>query len=324
MSQICLVITSRDDPHADYLISKINEHGLAQNVVRLNTEDFAVNCKVSFDGHTARIHILDSDKVIISDCIYSVWYRRPKKVEYVVGDAGVRSFIQKQSDSFLKGFYFLTHEFAKWVNPLPNLEKSRIKMYQIFLARKFGLKIPRTIITNNPNEAYEFSLSTRVINKSLNLPFYYINNEFKPFFTVETLPQEIKNSHSAIEMCPTFFQEFVDKKYDVRVIYVDKKLFSFAIYSQENQHSKTDFRGVSPHLLKHEIINLSQELEDKIRNFIHFQGLLFSALDFVVDHNDNFYFLENNPNGQWVWLEYCTNTTLISQEMISLLVNKKT
>mgnify|MGYP000623536185 CR=1 FL=1 len=32
-------------------------------------------------------------------------------------------------------------------------------------------------------------------------------------------------------------------------------------------------------------------------------GLEFGALDFVVDGDGNYLFLEVNPNGQWLWLE---------------------
>ena len=35
-------------------------------------------------------------------------------------------------------------------------------------------------------------------------------------------------------------------------------------------------------------------------------GLNFGALDFVVDKHGEFWFLENNPNGQWAFIEVAT------------------
>jgi glutathione synthase/RimK-type ligase-like ATP-grasp enzyme len=32
-------------------------------------------------------------------------------------------------------------------------------------------------------------------------------------------------------------------------------------------------------------------------------GLNFAAYDFIVTPNEEFYFLEVNPGGQWLWLE---------------------
>ncbi len=34
--------------------------------------------------------------------------------------------------------------------------------------------------------------------------------------------------------------------------------------------------------------------------------LRYGALDFVVDRYDRWWFLEVNPNGQWLWLEQAT------------------
>lgn len=36
-------------------------------------------------------------------------------------------------------------------------------------------------------------------------------------------------------------------------------------------------------------------------------GLVYGALDFIVDPNERWYFLEVNPNGQWDWIELATD-----------------
>ncbi|MNL66725.1 hypothetical protein D3C87_1912350 [compost metagenome] len=47
-------------------------------------------------------------------------------------------------------------------------------------------------------------------------------------------------------------------------------------------------------------------------------GLKFGAIDLIQDEYDNFYFLEINPNGQWVWIESDTGLT-ISDSIINFL-----
>jgi len=47
--------------------------------------------------------------------------------------------------------------------------------------------------------------------------------------------------------------------------------------------------------------------------------LNFGAIDMVLTPNDEYVFLELNPNGQWLWLEHLTGLP-ISEEMAKLLI----
>ena len=38
-------------------------------------------------------------------------------------------------------------------------------------------------------------------------------------------------------------------------------------------------------------------------NILKKNNLIFGAFDFIFDPDDNWFFLEFNPNGQWLWLE---------------------
>ena len=50
----------------------------------------------------------------------------------------------------------------------------------------------------------------------------------------------------------------------------------------------------------HEMINL----------YMSRFGLTYGALDFVVDHDGAWWFLENNPGGQYGWLEGMTGAPI--------------
>lgn len=318
-----LIITSKEDAHADYLIEKINARNLTSRTIRLNTEDFVENCSYSFDCKTINLKIKDSKKSFKIIDIKTVWYRRPKKINYNNIDEGITKFVNDQSTAFLDGLYYLTEKTALWINPITNLQAARSKIVQLNLANKLKIRMPKTVITNQATTALNFAKNKKVINKSLTVPYFNLQDKLYPYLTTITSYSEIATNKNSIEICPTLFQEFIEKSYDVRVIYINNKIFTFAIYSQENEHTKTDFRGASPHLLKHKIIKLTKGLEQKIITFVKCQGLIFSALDFVVDKKGKFYFLENNPNGQWVWLELITKTTVLSDAIIELMFYSK-
>ena len=111
----------------------------------------------------------------------------------------------------------------------------------------------------------------------------------------------------------------INKRFDIRVVVFGKKVFAFEIHSQEHELSQLDFRGVSPDVLKHELHQLPSEIEIFILKFVSAQGLISCSLDLVLTNNGTYYFLENNPNGQWLWLEFATEVDLTSQ-MIELLL----
>lgn len=318
-----LVITSKDDSHSDHVITCFNESGRSDEIIRLNTEDFVHNCEVSFDGKSVETTILDSGRNFDSSEIKSVWFRRPQELQINTNESkSIKDFVHDQSTAFLRGLYFCCHDTAKWINPLPALHRSRIKMQQLQLAQNVGLTIPKTLITNNPDKALSFfHKHGEVCTKSLNEPNFAVDEYLFPMFTrLISDEKEIAQNKDAIRRCPVLFQQFIYKKYDIRVVVFDKKVFAFEIHSQENKLSQLDFRGVSPHLLKHKQHKLPTEIENSILSFTGQQGLISSSLDLVLNDLGDYYFLENNPNGQWLWLEHATNVNL-THEMITLLRN---
>ena len=82
--------------------------------------------------------------------------------------------------------------------------------------------------------------------------------------------------------------------------------------------SKIDVRGLSPLLIEHKFIQLPNEVNEKIIQFMREQNLIFSSLDFICSKNHEYYFIENNCNGQWIWLENVTGVD-ISSSFIDLL-----
>lgn len=319
-----LVLTSKDDPHADIIIDKFNKWDLGKQIIRLNTSEFAENCIMEFDGKQAKINIIDSERTFNTNEILSVWYRRPDNVKIQTNDDEfVIKFIERESNTFLNGLYHITHDSAIWINPLPALEKSRQKLYQIYLAQKLKIPTPKTLITNNPEKVLDFfdTTKSKIINKGLSKPWFYYQEELYPYFTRIVEREEILANSDSIKRCTTLFQQFIDKSFDLRVIIFGNKVFAFEIHSQTNEFSKIDVRGASPELLEHKVHKLPKKLEDKLLLFCKIQNLIFSAIDLVYDKNGNYYFLENNSNGQWLWLEFLTGFDL-SSEFRKLLLNE--
>lgn len=315
-----LFITSLDDSHSDYIINILNKAEKSENVIRINTESFISNCQTSFTENDFEINIQDSKRKITKNEIFSVWFRRPKEFLFNTNNAKETAFIHKQSTALLRGIYFSTHDTAKWINPLPSLHRARIKLQQLTLAKQIGFNVPKTIATNSPLKASEFINSVeQVSTKSLDEPSFQADKFVYPLFNRKLKKDFIEQHIQHISNCPTLLQEYIEKKSDIRVVVIGNTIYAFEILSQENELSIEDFRGVAPAQLKHNLIRLPKILEAQIFAYMDNQKLIYSAFDFVLSKNDTFFFIENNPNGQWLWLELQTGVK-ISESFIKELL----
>lgn len=316
-----LFITSIDDAHSDYLINILNETGRGSDVIRLNTEDFITNCITTVTEDDFKIEIKDSNRCITKAEINSVLYRRPKDFKFESSDEKETAFIHKQATALLRGIYFSSHDTSKWINPLTGLHRARIKLQQLSLAKTLGFHVPKTIASNNPVDVYEFIKNIEnVSTKSLDEPNYQTDGYVFPLFNRKLKKEFIEKNIENISYCPTLFQEYIEKKSDIRVVVIANNIFSFEIHSQENPFSIEDFRGISPANLRHEKIELPSNLQRLILRYVKCQNLIYSSLDFVRAQDDKYFFIENNPNGQWLWLELNTGIK-ISTAFINELMN---
>ena len=321
MKKKILIVTSKEDEHANYIIAKCNHTALKDCIVRLNTEDIIENFRASFDGTTFWAVILDSQKHFSDKEVKTVWYRRPVKAKGTYNDDGVNRFLVSQYETFLQGLYYCTHESALWINDLRANLFARNKLFQLKLAREIGMNVPDTLVTNNAKQAIEFSQKHLALcNKSLTVPRYAIGGVSYPYMTRVIDAAEISNHSDSVNQCPTLFQKYIDKKLDLRVVVLRDQLFAFEIESQSNDYSKIDVRGVDPAKLTHRHVCLPDELQSQILKFVQMQGLVFSSMDFVLTESNKYYFIENNCNGQWLWLEYLTGVPM-SDTFIDLFFN---
>ena len=126
-------------------------------------------------------------------------------------------------------------------------------------------------------------------------------NIYNPSYSSETL------SYS-----PVYFQNYQEKDYEVRLTIVNKIHFCVKI----NSANKIDWRKMNNEI-DYEVINTPENIFSKCVSYMNFFSLNFGCFDFIVK-NDEWYFLEMNANGQWLWLEIETMLP-ISEEIMRAL-----
>lgn len=322
MKKTVLVLTNTEDGmHSDIVIQKLLECG--EKIFRMDSDRLATGAlRVCFtaDSRQTRFVFEDDTGHVASDEVKSVWYRRPNCFNLAINDPIQKTYAELELISFLDGLWTLIPKDVFWLSKPQALEHARKKIRQLELARTMGLQIPRTIISNNPNDVRAFykSCGGRIIFKAIYHEF--LNYGKKAFNIPTTLVTPAHLAHlDLVRTLPAMFQECISKKYEIRITVVGKKVFPVKIDSQSNSLSVVDWRNpVCINDLKYSPMELPKEVSDICTEMLDKFGLSFGAFDFIMGLKNELYFLEVNPNGQWYWLEEKAGV-LISDAIVDIL-----
>lgn len=321
---VFILTNSEDGKHTDIVMEKLQKAN--QNVFRFDSDRFAGGeIVVDFRANDKDCGFVmhSQGQTLDSKNIKSVWYRRPNNFNIQIKDLVQRRYAEDEIASFLNGLWANTKK-AFWLSRVSSLEKAKLKVFQLQLALKLGLKIPRTIVTNDPKIVRGFWDSCKH-----GTVFKAIYREFLDYgekaFTIPTtfLTEEHIAKLDLVKRIPCLFQEFIDKKYEVRVTVVGREMFSVKINYQENFQTVIDWRD--PRFidkLRYETVKLPEAITKICRIMLNKLDLSFGAFDFVVDKTGEIFFLEINPNGQWHWMESQVGLP-ISDAIVDVLNSKR-
>ena len=188
-------------------------------------------------------------------------------------------------------------------------------------AKRFGLRVPKTLVTNDEDSARKFlkDCNGGAIIKQLSEIGLIDDNpettEAYGFYTSQVTEETLKHLNE-VNHAPCLFQENILKKADVRATVVGDRIFAHAIDSQSREASKTDFRRVIDLPISN--FEFPDETGSKLIKLLKQWGIIFAACDFVLTPDDELIFLEANVTGNWLWLEN-GNCHPILDEVVRLL-----
>lgn len=311
--------------------------------------DITISC--NFNRENATVQFLLDDQVIDGSDIQAVWTRRipPSRLPKYIEKASI-PFIFWESNALLMAIEkLIPHAF--WF-PNGGFSSPAPKPYQLLVARSVGLNVPETYIGNDVRRVLDFveqfpeiclkGVERQISNRKIPLKrrlVLWLRGQLKAYMDSQweqgasEYGMEIMSAHSQkvspayirenigrVKNCPITFQKYVDKAFELRVTVVGSKIFSCAIYSQESQEARTDYREGNLGSLRHEVFDLPSHIEVSIKEFMQLLDLNFGCIDMIVTPSNEYVFLEVNPNGQWLWIEERTGLP-IAKAIAELLVS---
>jgi glutathione synthase/RimK-type ligase-like ATP-grasp enzyme len=99
---------------------------------------------------------------------------------------------------------------------------------------------------------------------------------------------------------PTLFQEYLEKEYELRIFYCFGKLYSMAIFSQNDKQTEIDFRQYNYDKPNRNVpYKLPKLISQKIVKLMNYFGCKTGSIDMVKTKDGRYVFLEINPVGQF-------------------------
>jgi hypothetical protein len=205
---------------------------------------------------------------------------------------------------------------VRCVNPYSAMHFVRNKAVQLSLARRAGLKIPEALFSNSPAAVRNFF--DRYPNDAICKAFatHVWQQQGSTDVTVtETFSlnrADLPADDEIFTYSPAIYQEKVRKEFDVRAVLMGERVYSFALRTPANSldwRHDAALRNVAV-----EAIATPAEVESAILRFAAAAGVCTGSLDLAVDHNGEWWFLEINEQGQFLWLDdFCPGSKLLEK-----------
>ena len=247
------------------------------------------------------------------EAVRSVWWRRPQPfgLDNSMVDTEDRSFAFGECHAAITGLWSCLD--AKWINNPEKDEVASRKAYQLKIANQLGLRIPKTVITNDPGRASSF-IEEEGEQGTIYKAFSATETSWRETRLLQ--PQEL-NQLAAVKYAPVIFQEHIKADIDLRITVIGDEIFPAEILSGETDY-RVDFRMtmhqavIRPH-------NLPGDITQKLHALMKAFGLVYGAIDMRLTPQGEYVFLEINTAGQWMFIEERTNQP-ITDAMISELM----
>lgn len=185
------------------------------------------------------------------------------------------------------------------------VRRAELKSLQLCMARRVGLLVPRTLVSNDPEAVRAFAASTPagIVTKMMaSFAVYDAEGREQVVFTNPVGAEDLADLEG-LELCPMTFQERVEKAVELRVTVVGDRVMAASVDSSVLPRSRTDWRregvallgGWRPYELPADVHAGALALMDAL-------GLNYGAFDFIVTPDGRHVFLEVNPAGEFMWL----------------------
>jgi glutathione synthase/RimK-type ligase-like ATP-grasp enzyme len=298
-----LLITRSDDPSVISVADALLRRGAIP--VRLDTDLFPTDVRLSVrQGPSSTRAVLHSPEGEINlNDVSAVWYRRFAPGHALPSDMDMRSAATKESRAALAGLIEILPAFH--LDEVRNVRRADNKPLQLKWAAEEGLRVPRTLVTNDEDAVRRFASECvdGLVAKTLSSFVVDRDDDELAVYTTLVRDEDLQDL-SGLRLSPMQFQEVVPKAFDLRCTVVGTAVFTAVLDAPLLEDGCVDWRiqgyaladAWQPHVLPAHVEKALLALLDRF-------GLNYGAIDMVLTPDGEYVFLEVNPAGEFLWLD---------------------
>lgn len=296
-----LILGHQADAHAAHIYQALKQVGV--NVNYWDTRLFPTQLQLSWQPHNqiGQLHLPDGQQIDLQT-IHSVFWRSLSET-YVppLQDEALQHIALNDVASLLRSLIQACP--AHWVNSWKAYQFHREKPLQLATVGQLGVKIPATLISNDPEQVMAFVAS-------------HPDVIFKPVYG-GAHTQRVTQRHldadrlqAVLRLAPVTIQDYVEGT-NIRCYVIGNR-----VYSAEIRSTAIDFRTDS----SAQVIpmQLPESIQSQCREIARSLYLEWTAIDWRMTPAGEFMFLEANPSPMFLHFEHETKSP-ITKSLVELL-----
>ena len=322
-----LILSTQTEPFSNFVETEFRAENITYFRFNLDLESIKhtyINCyndEIEINQFGKKIHLSDVRIVWMKVRNLFITHQDEKEFGGFSDEINFKLWKDEWNVTIRQIISFLEESNVKWFDTPTSLSNGGLKTRQFRIAKETGFNIPKTLISNDRNSIASFinSNSESVIKLSTQ-PAFFKDDDIYFIYTNKITILELSDYDKCLNS-PMIFQEYIEKQYEVRYTFVNGNHFVCKIDSQVSEISKTDWRRYDIQNTPYVAIEPPKNILEKVNQFMKAFNLNYGALDFIVDKDNKWWFLEVNPVGQYGWIEQLTGMP-ITQAIIDYIKQK--
>lgn len=282
-----------------------------KDFIQINETDEIRGCNVNVDNKNVSVILNINGKELNLSEIDSIWFRRghlnhsfPFSINSdICFLSDIANYLNRESVSLLDFIISI-------ISPTKRLgdyyHRNSNKLLSLNTAKKVGLDIPPTHVGTCKKEIIKFyEQYDNCISKDIQ-DTLYCEFENNIYYTMTSRFSASNLKQIEEFFFPSLLQEEIEKKYELRIFYLKGEFFSMAIFSQQDNQTAIDYRNYNETRPNRMVpYTLPQTIKQKLILFMDKMMLDSGSIDMIVTPDNQYYFLEVNPVGQYDIFNLC-------------------
>ncbi|MCX6714203.1 MAG: hypothetical protein NTX72_00100 [Candidatus Uhrbacteria bacterium] len=290
-----LLVGPKDEPH----IAKLSE-ALAKSARVLVLDPCGNDCTVAISRRQVDIKV---GGVHLTD-VNSIFCLAPFQSQSMDPSDDRNRMRKSMWDQWLR-FLDVTLPESYWMNRPTSASLASNLGQQYRVACSVGLNVPEYLISSDVGICEQFlSLHPSCIIKPGNI----WTPPNRRYFTNRVVSSDLNPRNVA--SAPCLFQEYIEKSFELRIYVIGEEVVTCRIDSQASTQTALDWRRYDIPKTPHSIVDLPAEITANVQCLVQKLGLAYGAIDMIVTPKGEFYFLECNSEGRWLWIEALTGANI--------------